>query len=206
MAEFLLIRHGQTVWNNSRKYQGHTDIPLSDLGREQAQKLRDRLARKQIHAFYSSDLSRAYETAQIIAEPFGKEVKVLSQLREINFGCWEGLTYEEIMEKYREMATAWYADPQSVCIPGGESCAQVKERAFSVLNRLAETHKDETVAIVSHGGTIRLLLIAALGWDMNCFWHLRQDNAALNILELKDGYATLKLFNDTCHLHEQDRV
>lgn len=205
MAEFFLIRHGQTIWNNSRKYQGHTDIPLSEEGRKQAQKLRDKLANKEIHAFYSSDLSRALETAQIVAEFFNKEVKVLPQLREINFGCWEGLTYEEVMEKYGEVATAWYNDPQSVCIPGGESCEEVKKRAFAVLNSLAKKHQEETVAIVSHGGTIRLLIMAALGWDMSCFWHLRLDNTALSILEINDGYASLKLFNDTCHL-EEDRA
>ena len=110
MTEIILVRHGQTIWNESGKDQGHTDIPLSVIGIEQTYKVQKRLAKEVINVFYASDLQRAYETGRIIAEPHQKEVLVEKELREINFGEWEGLAYNEIMEKYRDIATKFYQD------------------------------------------------------------------------------------------------
>ncbi|WP_227766478.1 alpha-ribazole phosphatase [Zhaonella formicivorans] len=200
MTEIILIRHGETIWNNGGIYQGHTDIPLSETGKAQAAKLGERLKTKAIDAFYASDLSRAYETARIVAAPHSKEVKLLPEFREMNFGEWEGLNYKEIMVKYGPLAQQWYTNPEAICIPGGESCTQLKERAYKMLQSLVKAHRGQCIAIISHGGTIRMLIIAAMSWDTSCFWRLRQDNTALNILEFNEEQAILKLFNDTCHL------
>ncbi|HHU32284.1 MAG: histidine phosphatase family protein [Zhaonellaceae bacterium] len=201
MTEIILVRHGQTIWNESGKYQGHTDIPLSVIGIEQTYKVQKRLAKEVINVFYASDLQRAYETGRIIAEPHQKEVLVEKELREINFGEWEGLAYNEIMEKYRDIATKFYQDPTLVCIPGGESCRELIERCGSILLKIVEKHPDECVLIASHGGTIRAMIIAAMGWDMSCFWRLRLDNTAICRLEYYDNNAILKSYNDTAHLY-----
>ncbi|MDS1029022.1 alpha-ribazole phosphatase [Bacillota bacterium LX-D] len=201
MTEVLLIRHGQTLWNESGKYQGHTDVALSPEGQKQAQMLRDKLKTKKITAFFASDLSRAYETAKIIAEPHQKEVTVLPEFRELNFGQWEGLSYDEIMADYGDIATKWYNAPGNVCIPGGESCEQLQERSHRALLNLVQKYPEERIAIISHGGTIRGVISAAMGWSLDCFWSLSQGNTALNILQFYGDKAILKLYNDICHLN-----
>lgn len=202
MTEIILVRHGQTIWNESRRYQGHTDIPLSDIGLEQTYKVQQRLAKEKIDVFYVSDLKRAYETGQIIAKPHKKEVLIDKDLREINFGDWEGLAYSEIMAKYQDIATKFYQNPTSVCIPGGESCESLLKRCRKILTKIVEKHPTHSVLIASHGGTIRAMVIAAMGWDMSCFWRLRLDNTAICRLELHDyNQAILKSFNDVAHLY-----
>lgn len=201
MTEVYLIRHGQTVWNQGGKYQGHTDVPLSAVGRQQAQQLQKKLATTKIAAFYASDLARAYDTAKIIAEPHNLEVRLFPEFRELNFGCWEGLNYEEIMQAYGDQARQWYANPATVCIPGGESCLELKERSYKLLLQIIKRHDNEAIALITHGGTIRILIMAAMGWDFSCFWRISQDNTALNIIAFYEEQAVLKLLNDTCHLH-----
>ncbi len=102
MTKLLLVRHGQTLWNHVARYQGHTDIDLSDTGRTQAKLLSMRLAGVSLQAVYASDLRRALDTARIIAEPHDLAVQALPQLREINFGAWEGLTFKEIKAGYSD--------------------------------------------------------------------------------------------------------
>lgn len=201
MTELILVRHGQTVWNETRRYQGQTDIPLSEEGLKQTYKLRERLAAEKIDAFYASDLKRAYETARIIAEPHKKKVILEKDLREINFGEWEGLVYEEIMTKYESIATKFYQNPSQVCIPGGEPCESLLGRCHKLIKTIIVKHPKQRVLIASHGGTIRAIILAAMKWDLSCFWRLRLDNTAISRLELYEGEkAVLRTFNDTAHL------
>ena len=200
VTEIILVRHGQTIWNKGGRYQGHTDVPLSSIGIEQTYKLQQKLASQKIDAFYASDLQRAYETGRIIAEPHNKNVKVLKELRELNFGQWEGLAYEEVMEKYPVFAQKFYQNPSLVCIPEGESCASLMDRCYKVLLNIVQKHPQQCVLIASHGGTIRAMIIAAMGWDLSCFWRLKLDNTALSCLEYYNGNAVLKTYNDASHL------
>lgn len=199
MTKLLLVRHGQTLWNHIARYQGHSDIELSDTGRNQAKLLADRLANESLQAVYASDLKRALETASIIAEPHGLPVQTLSGLREISFGAWEGLTYQEIKTRYRDIADSWHAAPGEVQIPGGESFQELTARANSAIMDLVNRHDSATIAVVAHGGTIRAIICALLGIDLNNLFRIRQDNGALNIIDYYEGYGILGLLNDTHH-------
>jgi broad specificity phosphatase PhoE len=150
MARILLVRHGETDWNLSRRLQGHADLPLNETGRKQARALADELAEVELDAVYSSDLSRAFETARIVAEPRGLEVTALEELRERHFGSWEGLTDDEIQSRFPEVAEGVLGD--------GETREELDRRVFDVLQRIAREHSDGTVLVVSHGGPLRAVL------------------------------------------------
>jgi len=200
LTKLLLVRHGQTLWNHVARYQGHTDIDLSDTGRTQAKLLSMRLAGVSLQAVYASDLRRALDTARIIAEPHDLAVQALPQLREINFGAWEGLTFKEIKAGYSEIADSWHASPGSVRIPDGETFQELMERAYGAVTDLAKRHDPGTVAVVTHGGAIRAIVCALLDIDLNKVFRIRQDNAALNVIDFYEGYGILSLLNDTHHL------
>lgn len=201
MTRLLLVRHGETIWNHTSRYQGHTDIELSETGREQARSLAKRLKTEKVKAVYSSDLKRAFETASILASLHNLPVKTTKELREINFGDWEGLTYQEIMEEYRELASEWYQHPGKIRIPGGETFTDVKERAYNTILELARQNDPGTIIVVAHGGTIRAIICGLLDIDLNHAFQIRQDNTALNIIEYNHGgYIVLSLLNGVSHL------
>lgn len=200
MTKMLLVRHGQTIWNHVARYQGHTDIPLNDTGRTQAKLLSLRLAKEPLQAVYASDLIRALETARIIAEPHGLAVQALPQLREINFGAWEGLTYQEIKNRYSDLADIYQSSPGKLRIPDGETFQELMERAYGVVTNLVRSHNSSTIAVVTHGGTIRAIICSLLGLDLSHVNQIRQDNAALNLIDYYGEYGILSLLNDTCHL------
>lgn len=200
-CKIFFVRHGETLWNHALRYQGHADIPLSRTGIAQARALARRLAGERFAGFYASDLRRAYETAAILAEPHGMAVERIAALREINFGEWEGLTREEIVKLFPELSSRWWAKPLETRLPGGETLEEVATRTVGALMEIAARHPDGRVVVAAHGGTIRAGIARLLNMDLNQYWRLRQDNAALNIIELfEPGGAQLLLFNDTCHL------
>jgi broad specificity phosphatase PhoE len=147
-----LIRHGETAWNAERRFQGQSDIPLSERGREQAEELADMLAGRRIGAVYSSDLSRALETARPLAERLGLEVVVDPRLRERHFGWAEGRTDDEVDSRY---PSAWWANPDSR-MPGGESRRDVWTRVAEFLDELLGDPPADEIALVTHGGAIRV--------------------------------------------------
>lgn len=200
MTKVIMVRHGQTTWNVEHKYQGHSDIILSEEGIRQAELAAKRLADEPIQAVYASDLSRAFKTAEIIAEGHRLPVSSLAELREINFGKWEGLTYEQIYASWPELIKALYENPDESRIPGGETFRALKERAFHCLEALLDRHSNETILLVSHGGTIRTLLCAILNIHLNHIWKIKQDNTAVNVIEFEGNYPVIALLNDTHHL------
>ena len=153
MTELLLVRHGETDWNRDRRFQGHADPPLNDAGREQARALADELAGERIDFVYTSDLVRARETAEIVAARLGAEVVVRSELREIDVGEWEGLTWPEIEERHPEGARSWHEHGQGWT--SGETYDQLAERIIAALRQIAEDHPTQSVLVVGHGGTVR---------------------------------------------------
>ncbi|MCI9147223.1 MAG: histidine phosphatase family protein [Hungatella sp.] len=152
-----LIRHGQTDWNVAGKIQGSTDIPLNDTGRRQAACLARGMERRPVSRIYSSTLSRAYETAMAVAESQNVPVHRLSELEEVNYGVWEGLTMDEIAEQYPRELEQWYLSPVEVAPPGGETQTQVYDRCKRAVDRMIE-QADGDVAVVSHGATVVFLL------------------------------------------------
>ena len=153
MTQLLLVRHGETDWNRDRRFQGHADPPLNDAGREQARALADQLAGERIDFVYTSDLVRARETAEIVAARVGADVVVLSELREIDVGDWEGLTWPEIEQRHPEGARSWHEHGQGWT--SGETYDELGERIIAALRRIAADHPDQNVLVVGHGGTVR---------------------------------------------------
>lgn len=200
MTKLILVRHGLTKWNNDFRYQGHTDVPLTDEGHQQAERVARRLSEEQVDAVYASDLGRAAQTAQTIAAYHGQPVFLLPALREVNFGLWEGKTHQEVRREYAKNITDWFDRPAEMMIPQGETFQQVKERAYAAILEVVEKHKEKTIIVVSHGGTIRTILCAALELHLNKLWCFKQDNTAVNILEFYKEKALVSLVNDTHHL------
>jgi broad specificity phosphatase PhoE len=200
-TRILLIRHGATVSSGEDSFNGETDIPLSELGREEARALGRRLAEERIDAFYSSPLSRALETARLVAAPHGKEVVPLADLREVSHGRWEGKLRAEVEELYTEEYRRWEADPFSFAPSGGETGLAVTARALPALLGIVGAHAGQRVLVVSHKATIRLLLASLLGLDPRRYRdRLDCSPAGLSVLEFRErAGARLALFNDTSH-------
>lgn len=156
------MRHGETEWNRTRRAQGQADVPLNDEGRAQALEAARELADLDVVAVYSSDLSRAVDTATAIADKHGLDVRTDPRLREIDQGDWEGVPVDEIKARWPELwgpARHWRARP------GGESPDEVRVRALAALRDIVRRHPEGTVVVASHGGTIRWVGAVALGLD-----------------------------------------
>jgi broad specificity phosphatase PhoE len=158
----LLVRHGATEWNHTRRAQGNADIELNEDGRRQAVHVASELASQDIGAVYASDLKRALDTAAPIAAAHDLDVVADADFREIDQGEWEGLTTDEIKKRWPEL---WGPARHFTRRPGGESPQDVRARALAGLRRVVAAHPDDTVVIVTHGGTIRWLSAEALGFD-----------------------------------------
>ena len=184
-TELWLIRHGESQGNREGRYQGHADMPLSALGREQARLLAERLNR--IHqiapfaALYSSDLQRAVQTAQPIGELLGMSVQRKSGLREIDVGAWAGLTFQEIAHRYPDewASTHLNMDPE-LERGGGESYRQAQIRIVSEINNIARQHVGSRVLIVFHGGVLRAYVAFILGLSLTNLRRVKTFNTSIN--------------------------
>jgi probable phosphoglycerate mutase len=201
ITRVFLIRHGATLLSAEDRFAGSIDVPLSDDGRRQAERLASRLSRERVAGVYASDMVRTQETARILAQPHGLEVQPRPALREIAHGHWEQLTRHEVEQRFPEEAAEWERDPYTFAPVGGESGLAVTARALPALIELVRDHAGEGVIVVSHKATIRLLLSSLLGFDPRRYRdNLDQSPAALNIVDFKDPTrARLTLFNDTSH-------
>jgi broad specificity phosphatase PhoE len=200
----LLVRHGATVSSGDDSFNGETDVALSEVGREQARSLGRRLAAEKIHAFYASPLSRAVETARLVAAPHGGEVVPIPALREVSHGRWERKLRADVERLYPEEYRRWESDPFSFAPEGGESGLAVAARALPALLEIVRTHPGERVLVVSHKATIRLVVAVLLGLDPRRYRdRMESSPAGLTVLEFRDSTAArLTLFNDTSHYPE----
>lgn len=200
-TRIFLVRHGATVLSAEDRFAGETDVPLSDDGRAQAQKLAERLTGQPIAAVYASPMGRTVETASIIAAPHGREVTKLPALREISHGRWEGRTRGEVETAYPGEYADWEHDPFTHAPEGGETGLGVMSRALPALLDIVTANPGGHALVVSHKATIRLLLSALLVLDPRTYRdRLDQSPAALNILDFKDPTRPrLTLFNDISH-------
>jgi broad specificity phosphatase PhoE len=201
VTRVFMVRHGATVLSAEDRFAGATDVALSDEGREQTRRLAERLSHEKISAAYASPLGRTVETARILAAPHKLDIQTCDGLREINHGRWEQMTRREVEEKFPEEAAAWEKDPYTFAPAGGESGLAVTARALPALIDIVRKHPGETVLVVSHKATIRLLLSSLLGFDPRRYRdNLDQKPAALNIVDFRNATrARLTLFNDTSH-------
>ena len=200
MTKIIFVRHGQTEWNVLGRYQGQTDVALSPLGIEQAEKLAAHFPVDKIEAVYSSDLARAMKTASCVADRFGLTVEPRPELRELNFGDWEGLTYDEIVAKWPDALENFFQHPDVLEIPHGESFPKLRKRALACVEEIVSRHPDQTVAVFAHGAILRTILTAALHMDLQYVWTIRQFNTAVNIVTYTEHGTTVELINGTGHL------
>ena len=224
VTTLYLLRHGETAGGDTKRYHGSIDIPLSEKGKQQAAE-RAVLLRRHIEkttiskhlsylkdvqdntdnqnasnssglqAIYCSGLSRAIQSAEIIAAQFSLLPIRVPDLRERSFGIWEGLTFSEIREKYPEEFGAWADNPLAYSPIGGETTLEVRDRVISVISEIAEKHAGEEVAVVAHGGVNRIILCHILGIPLENIFRIEQDYTALNIIEFWEMYPVLKLLN-----------
>lgn len=205
MIKLYLVRHGETNGNLQQWYQGSTDVPLNERGRFQAQCLSNFWKDIHMDGIYSSTLSRAKETAEIIAAPHGMPVVSYDELQEANFGEWESHTYKEITEKWPGEMEAFYASEGTMRARGGESFQDVEERIVPKVKEILSQHKDgDTVVIVSHGASIRCLLFGLLGLELRRIWCFQQYNTAFSIIEYYGDRNVMTLLNCTQHLEGTD--
>jgi alpha-ribazole phosphatase len=202
MMRLILVRHGQTEWNAGGRYQGQSNVALSDTGRKQARFLAERFPVRQLDAIYTSDLDRAKETAECVGKRLGLTVCPEKAFRELSFGDWEGLTYQEISSRWPEEAEKLFTAPDELVIPHGETFRDLQKRALDKIYSLYEKHIDQTVAVFAHGAINKTILAGLMHIPLHYLWSLRQDNTAVNILRLDDGYVMVELINSTSHLGE----
>ncbi len=199
MAKILLVRHAQTKLHHDDRFWGSTDITLSNGGIRQAEQLRDRLAKEKINAVYTSTLSRARTTADIIVAKRKINTNTCEELNECNFGHIEGLTFDEIQRLHPELAEE-LQNWKTVSFPGGESLKDLDRRVRSFLDRLDKHKEKETVLIISHGGPLRLIICNLLGLELEHWLRFRVEHASLSIVETYEQGNVLTLLNDTSHL------
>jgi broad specificity phosphatase PhoE len=193
--EVILIRHGETVHNVNGIAQGWSDSALSERGNEQVRALAERVARLSADALYASPLERAMSTARAIAATTGLEIVTLDDLREMNFGRWEGQSFRDIRVNDAEAARRWMDDPDAAC-PGGESHNDVRTR---MARALAVASASARPIVVTHGTAIRIAATILLDSPVALARHLAQDNASISIFVRRGERMVLKLWNDTSH-------
>jgi broad specificity phosphatase PhoE len=186
----LLARHGESDWNHSKQWQGFADRPLTDLGREQAAELAQRLSDTELDAVYSSDLQRARDTAEVVARTKGLTVHTTPDLREVDVGSWSGLTRAEAEARYPEQYARWLQGGEGW--DDGETYEQLGERVVRAIRRIAKAHEEERVLVVVHGGTIRAIHAAALGVDIHTYRRIQrvEPNATLSAVCIERGQIT----------------
>ena len=202
MLKLYLVRHGETAWNQFYRYQGHTDVPLSETGFKQAQLVACRLIAKPLTAVYASDLSRAQQTAEIIAAGHGLTVTADPALREVNYGLWEGLTLAEINAQYPGLRDKWLTDPENMAVPGGESLGAVRDRAVAFIEKIRQQHPDGTVVIVTHGGLIAMLLLTYLNEDVNFLRKFFARNTNVSRIDFAETEVRVVYWGDASHLDD----
>lgn len=208
MTTVYLIRHGETDWNIQGRWQGHADVPLNEIGYQQARLLARRLANEGVtfSAIYSSDLARAYQTAWEIGAALRVPVQLLPALREIDVGAWSGLTAAEVRARF---ADDWEQVIQGHDIPrgGGETVAAVRQRVVTAVEAMVAQHRGQTLAFVTHGGCIRVLLAHAENFDGVGFGHYDHiGNTSITILEIGYKHWRVKMVNDMSHLEAEHKT
>ncbi|MFG1666398.1 bifunctional RNase H/acid phosphatase [Streptomyces sp. Y7] len=203
-ATFVLLRHGETPLTPQKRFSGsgETDPSLSDVGREQAERVGAALARRgTVQAVVASPLARTRETAGIVAAHLGLDVTVDDGLRETDFGAWEGLTFGEVRERYADDLNAWLADPEARPTGDGESFAATATRITATRDKLVAAYAGRTVLLVSHVTPIKTFVRLALGAPPESLFRMELSAASLSaVAYYADGNASVRLFNDTSHL------
>lgn len=202
MGKIYLIRHGETDANRTFQFQGHIDNPLNSKGLRQAAALGKYYENIELDAVYSSSMQRARQTATPLAQFHGVDLQPLDELKEVSFGDWEGLSYDEIKAKWGDQLELFFKQPAQCRMPGGESFDDVAKRVQATYNMIIEANSGKNIAIVSHGGVVRVQLCLLLGLDINKLWMFGVHNASTTCIGRWQDRFTIEYVNDTHYLHD----
>ncbi len=206
MGKLYLVRHGRTEWNKGEVFRGTADVPLDDVGRQQAQLVRDALHAQVPGAMsvFCSPLSRALETARIVAPAFGIAAGPDPRFTDIDVGEWSGMELSAVQVKYPGLYDEWVRAPHAVRFPGGQTLQEVQDQAWDGVQSLLPMLREGDVILVSHRLTLKTVILKAVGAGLENFWNVRLDTASISILETGDYGAgetlTLSRLNDVSHL------
>jgi alpha-ribazole phosphatase len=195
LLRLILLRHGEPEQAAKGRCYGRLNVGLSDEGRKQIEAKLAAIRNLRADALYTSPLKRAVESARIVSDCLGLEPISTDELREINFGAFEGLTYEEVEKRYPEDYKLWMERPTEITFPQGESFAQMKARVLRFRQCLLNTHNSKTVVVISHGGANRILLADALAIPDSMIFRIDQAYAALSIIDYLPGSPMVRLIN-----------
>ena len=201
MAELILARHGETVWNVEKIYRGRRDVGLDEVGIKQAELLGKYVSNYGLEAIYSSPLKRALDTANIIGRYQKISVQIAEGLVDFDYGEWECLPEQEVKRLYPALLNEWHNNPHKVRMPGGESLEDVRKRALEVVNDVLSNYQ-RGVVLVSHRVVNKVLICSLLELDNSYFWNIKQDVGGITVFNYVDGRFVLTKHNDTSHLKE----
>ncbi|MFC2044857.1 histidine phosphatase family protein [Chloroflexota bacterium] len=199
MMQIILVRHGETELNVGQVFRGRIDVELNETGVKQAELLGQHLSRIKIETIYSSPLKRALKTAQIIASYHNLGVEITPGLMDLDFGKWQGLSHQEVRDKYEELYLTWTKTAHLVRMPGGERLNDVRERAVRLVDEVNAKYEG-TVVMVSHRVVNKVLICALLGLDNSHFWNIRLDTCGITVFTRENGCLILTKHNDTSFL------
>ncbi len=202
MTELVVVRHGETDWNAEGRMQGHEDVELNAKGIRQSQAIAARLAGDSFAALYSSDLKRAYQTAQYIAGIIGCDIISDNQLRERHLGILQGFTKEEALQRFPEVYSRFLGGDPDYVIPEGESRRQKYQRSVACLKEITRRHPDDRVLVVTHGGVLIDLVRLAFGLPLTSRVTIKLFNAGINCFHVENDQWKLVTWGEICHLRE----
>lgn len=194
-----MVRHGETEWNVTNIFRGRIDIELSQTGMKQAELLAEYLSDTKVDAIYSSPLKRALQTAEAIARYHRLSVEIAPALLDFNFERWQGLSRQEVRDKYKALYAEWLENPHQVQIPDGENLDNVRKRALGVVESIIAKHEG-TAILVSHRVVNKVLICALLGLDNSHFWNIAQDTCGITLFTYENNRFVLAKHNDTSFL------
>ncbi len=203
MTHLIIVRHAEAEGNINRRFHGHTDSALTENGHKQAERLAEKLLGVDINIIYSSDLTRAYQTAKHIADIKGLDVNVIKGLREIDGGDWENELWEVLPEKWPEVYHHWENNPHLVEMPNGETMSEMQERAIEEIKTLVEKNVGRSICVVTHGTLLKALLCYIYNKPLSEFnniaWH---DNASITMIHIDKDIFNVIIEGDNEHLGE----
>jgi broad specificity phosphatase PhoE len=204
MTKLILARHGHVEGISPERFRGRAELPLTELGRREAELTAARIAASwRPAAIYTSPMGRCVDTGAAIAKPLGLAPSAILRLNDIDYGDWQGLTRDEARARWPAELDLWYAHPDWAAIPNGESLQQVLTRAVAALRDIVRRHPDDTVVLVSHDSVNRVLLLHAVELPLSRYWRFRQSPCCINELDFgADGFTILGI-NQTDHLRQK---
>ncbi len=201
MTKIILVRHGHVEGIDPPRFRGRLDLPLTEKGRTQALATAGRIESSwRPSAVYTSPMSRAVDTGAAIAGRFNLEIRRDARLTDLDYGQWQGLTYEEVKSRWPHEWETWNRTPQLARIPGGEPLLNLQARLVDCLVEIAGQHPTDTIVIVGHDRVNRAILLLALDLPLSRFWYISQGPCAINELELREGQFSVMSLNETHHL------